>query len=831
MNLVDEQIAIENNAHNEAKARYDKGRMKADSSFVRNPISQNLLSHLVPVFADQLEKWWVPKRGANWQKFYRELSLDSIGISIAALRTMFTELFQKDASGLVDVASKVYKAVHLENAYSEFKDYGKRDGLTKDQKYQWAELSKKVLRETRQKTTERKRDVIRYARKCLTDLETTEANDRVKAGLALITVALTLRVKLQGCSGVSKVFQLKTERKGTKLKKIIVFSHEVHQFLREREVSLGSVLFSYYPMVVKPTPWEGLFGGGYLTARGKGNLPLIKSHNIKLYKDEDIGPEIYKAVNTIQETPWRINKKVYAVMDYCAMNGIEIKDLPVRAKEFIVPPKLDDDIWEAMSREERGVVIEERKRAYKEVEASSSKILSLRLKLSMARRFLKYEEIYYPHTLDFRGRIYPIAAAVNPQSDKFGQSLLEFAQGQPLGPTGKRWLAIHGANSWGLDSESFDVRLSWVETQAEAISATAQNPLGEREYWSQADDPFGFLAFCFEWAEMLKHADHEQFVSHLPVKLDATSSGLQHYSAIFRDDVGAVATNLVDGERSDIYKLVAQESEKLVDHDVDTETDQEVKAWKRSFKRTLNRNICKPATMCLPYGVTLFGSTDDLFDLHADGKMEGLYLTKNHTENMARFRYMAKTIMSGVGKVVHSAIEGMAWLKLVDKLASAAKTNKELRYRTKLGFPFIQQYYKSRVKRVNMFLSETVIKLNTRIKTRQIDARKSNTAIAPNFIHSQDATHLMKCALMSHQEGITSFSFIHDSFGTHAGSTERFRDLIRESFVWLYSDDTLGDLKKQLVGIYPEVDFPEPPYDQYGTLDVNDCLKSSYMFN
>ena len=188
-------------------------------------------------------------------------------------------------------------------------------------------------------------------------------------------------------------------------------------------------------------------------------------------------------------------------------------------------------------------------------------------------------------------------------------------------------------------------------------------------------------------------------------------------------------------------------------------------------------------------------------------------------------------IMSGVGTVVKAAVIGMDWLKKAEKATLLSSNEKPLSYRTRLGFPFIQQYYKPTTKRVKMFIDDVDIKIRMQSFTRQINKTKSNSAIAPNFIHSQDATHLLKTALLANERGMTSFSFIHDSFGVHAADTEAFRDVIRESFVWLYEEDTLGQVKAQWGKQFPDAEIPEPPYGEYGTLDLQECLKSSYIFN
>src|SRR3989344_9569679 len=81
------------------------------------------------------------------------------------------------------------------------------------------------------------------------------------------------------------------------------------------------------------------------------------------------------------------------------------------------------------------------------------------------------------------------------------------------------------------------------------------------------DSPFCFLAFCFEWAGVEKHGDLR--VSALPIAFDGSCSGIQHFSAMLRDERGGRAVNLVPSEQvQDIYRLVADEVNKRILPDI-----------------------------------------------------------------------------------------------------------------------------------------------------------------------------------------------------------------------------------------------------------------------
>src|ERR1019366_7718645 len=66
--------------------------------------------------------------------------------------------------------------------------------------------------------------------------------------------------------------------------------------------------------------------------------------------------------------------------------------------------------------------------------------------LSTARTLREESRVYFPYSLDFRGRMYPIANYLTPQGDDLSRSLLKFAEGKVLDQDGITWLAIHGAN-------------------------------------------------------------------------------------------------------------------------------------------------------------------------------------------------------------------------------------------------------------------------------------------------------------------------------------------------------------------------------------------------
>lgn len=57
---------------------------------------------------------------------------------------------------------------------------------------------------------------------------------------------------------------------------------------------------------------------------------------------------------------------------------------------------------------------------------------------------LQYRDrvFWFPHNMDFRGRVYPTPPHLNHLSSDSVRSILQFARGEKLGPKGLRWLKV-----------------------------------------------------------------------------------------------------------------------------------------------------------------------------------------------------------------------------------------------------------------------------------------------------------------------------------------------------------------------------------------------------
>lgn len=136
--------------------------------------------------------------------------------------------------------------------------------------------------------------------------------------------------------------------------------------------------------------------------------------------------------------------------------------------------------------------------------------------MNQARAFKNVGKIYFPHNMDFRGRVYPIPPHLNHLGADLNRGLLEFSEGKKLGKSGLRWLKIHLANKMGQDKLQMDEREQFTEDNLETIIKCAENPLIYRD-WMESDDQWQTLAAMIDLNKALKLENPEEYVSHLHV--------------------------------------------------------------------------------------------------------------------------------------------------------------------------------------------------------------------------------------------------------------------------------------------------------------------------
>lgn len=573
----------------------------------------------------------------------------------------------------------------------------------------------------------------------------------------------------------------------------------------------------HLPMVVRPRRWRSPFWGGYLTKRP--GLRMVKQWNPHYHSElrhVDM-PGVYDALNAIQETPWRINRRVLDVMREVWDGGGSLGGLPRRDDEPLPGKPVDFDTNEDAAKAWKAEAAVTHQRNAR----TMSRRIGMAQRLWIAEKFAEEERIYFPHEMDFRGRVYPIpAGGPHPQGEDSAKALLEFADGKPLGPHGVGWLAIHVANLFGVDKVSFNDRIGWVLENEAAILDSARDPLGGQRFWTTADSPYSALAACFEWAGYVEQG--EDFVSHLPVALDGSNSGLQHFSAMLRDPVGGRAVNLLPTDKpNDIYSEVGGAAQTVAD----ASEEEEAQGWKGG---RVIRKIVKRPCMTYCYSATRFGMHDmvlqTLREIDADGEPH-----LGGADNYKAALWLSHTLWHVIGDTVSAAARAMAWLREAAKVASRA--GQPVWWTTPDGFPVLQAYRAVKAQRVTVHYQGRRVTLTMAVDEEHIDPRAQANGIAPNFVHSLDASHLRSAVNDLRRQGLVHFAVIHDSFGVHAADAGTLSMALRHTFVKQYEGDVLARFRDELVEqLPPDLARALPPVPGQGDLDLEAVLDAEYLF-
>lgn len=610
--------------------------------------------------------------------------------------------------------------------------------------------------------------------------------------------------------------------------------------LVERRMSHCEALYTMYlPMVVKPRPWgaDNLEDGGYLSHH-VAHYPLVKAskRGYKRLLRETVGglSKVLASMNALQETPWRVNTQVLDVLEWAYENNIGAGKLP-RADDVVVPEPpahlefLPRDHEDCKAFRRQAFLIHEDNRR-----VVSSRLQIVRA-MHLAKKFSTFKSIYFPHDLDSRGRAYPKPICLTPQGPDHVKALLEFADGKPLGEYGAYWLGIHGANSWGEDKVSMSDRCDWATDNIDMIISIANDPKTDLR-WTKASSPFQFLAFCFEWSAMWDHTvkgcSIDDFVSHMHVDMDATCSGLQHFSAMLRDEVGGEHVNLVPGlPRRDVYQAVADAAMEIIEKDMEIQTQGLKTAW-QSFG--IDRTTTKRPVMVKPYAGTFASCSSYVRAAIKDRLAEGEPQPVPKDDMRDFEKYGVSAVWTAIPTVVVAADDAMKWLSTITRLvAKSNPSSKRIEWITPAGLPVHQYKFDMNSKRVKTKFEGSIVYLGLQVATDNLDARKMGTSVAPSFVHSMDAAHLQLTIDRAASEGINHFAAVHDSFGVHAADMTRFSEIIRETFVEMYEGhDVLQEFYDHaLPRIDPEFRDKVPAIPPKGSLDLSGVLDSEFFFS
>lgn len=626
-------------------------------------------------------------------------------------------------------------------------------------------------------------------------------------------------LRIAETSGIINLTNVRTySNRGWREKVLVSFSEDILCELNKAHSDMiTKAAMIYRPMIVPPLNHTIDSSGGHLLAYVR--KPVVQRFR-DVFEDEEQAKKqkgstpsttVVNGLNALMQTEWAINNKVYEVMEGLFKNNTKDGNLPAydfTAFDFAEPypeqgTKEERMHWKARKEEAYAAW-------YKEEHLRSRMLVRLRL----AKDLIKHRFFYHVYTCDFRGRAYTACELLSPQSCDFDKALIYFATPIQQTDEGRYWLKIHIANLFDQDKITFAERIKWVDDNMVMLKAIHDNPYDTRKFWcsdkKKKNTTFQRLAAIFE----LFRTDG---LTQLPVQMDGSCNGIQHWAAIMKDKAIGKMVNLFDtGEPQDVYAFVADRCTNMMVEDA--KENEWCNIFLTHWEGEIGRSVVKRAVMTDPYGVTFYGIRKYC---RSDGHLDWV----NKERLSAAVMELATYIDQALRGCLESANEGKKWLKEVADIAS--DLGKNLEWTTPCGFKVVHQYYEIQTRRsVAKLFNMKELHFGNADKER-IDSESVNNAIAPNFIHSLDASHMWSVIAGLLAVKIEELSFVHDSYGTYAPYIPALRSITTEQFFEIHKDNQLELLKENLESLL-RVELPAIP--AIGTLEIKDVKESPYFF-
>ncbi len=607
-----------------------------------------------------------------------------------------------------------------------------------------------------------------------------------------------------------------SKRMGRTTQNYVEFTESINEWMKRQRVNRFASYPIYMPCVEQPIEWSSTIDGGFHSKRLQ-HIKAIKSRDLSYLEEvtEKKPTAFFQALNCLQNTQWEVNTSVLEIAQSCWDRGLEVGCL-IDAETLPLPPKPFDIDTNDDAR------LKWRKAASLIHDQNAHDRMKRFQCLTLLDTALYYKDgpFYHVWQADFTGRIYPVASIFNPQGNDLSRALHRFHVGAAIqDEKAKNWLGIAGANHWGLSKSSYEERIEWANTEGAALARqVASNPEATVSLWANADEPFEFLAWCIEWADLLDEGFG--FISKHPVLLDGTNNGYQHFAAMTCDEELAAKVNLIKSDEvKDLYDEVRAE---LLTDLADSE-DQLAVEWFEN-KEVITRKLVKKPVMVIPYSGTLFGITKTIKE----------YLYKHDVDlpwekdSFAHNYFLARKIIQTVKKVCPKSSIIMEYLTNIAKCYG--NEHKTIKWNTPSKFYVNQNYFIQNSKRIKTKIGTSTVRLSLNEETDEVNSNKSTRSFAANFVHSLDAANVHLALEKSHKKGLKNITTIHDCFGSTAADIEEFIFSVKESFVEMYTFNVLDDLYDQSVQqLNKPRKLPTPP--DLGDFNICEVLDAPYVFS
>lgn len=397
-----------------------------------------------------------------------------------------------------------------------------------------------------------------------------------------------------------------------------------------------------------------------------------------------------------------------------------------------------------------------------EDDASEDRIAQFALAQIQTRKVLKDyrdSEFSFVWKFDKRGRVYSSGYDINVQGDSYRKASLEFAKEETVNESGMRWLKIDIANHYGLDKETWEDRVKFVDENDSILEALTD----------KADEPLLYI----QALQAYRKAQRGLPTGYI-VRLDATASGPQIMNTLFRDIEGMRYLNVLgDSTRHDLYTLVAKTM---------YENTKDSQIW-----RDLNGDFAKVRKVVKkPIMTSFYNSQSKPKEIFGENTLELAEFYKA----LRKYCQGALEVQDTINACWDNSKDVNVWT-LPDGHTAYCPVSKVLESKIEIPEKGMKIVYTHTVQRANP---------------------QESRSLCPNLIHSIDG-YICREVVKRLNELDIEVSPIHDSFGVHPNHCDELRRVYRELLAELYESDTLVNLLKEITGKDINVDIPSASKD------------------
>ena len=175
------------------------------------------------------------------------------------------------------------------------------------------------------------RFAMKRAKQATNSSDTWTSDDLTHLGAALLSI-LTEHAMVNENGREHPAFQIEKvwTSKGEKSQSFVKIHQGIYRlFVEDDYFSWAAITSRHMPMIVPPSNWTGPHTGGYRWLESN----MMRTHRSNVQKEAlqhaDLST-ICDGLNVLGKVPWKINKEILEVVEYCWDNDIPIGDIPSR---------------------------------------------------------------------------------------------------------------------------------------------------------------------------------------------------------------------------------------------------------------------------------------------------------------------------------------------------------------------------------------------------------------------------------------------------------------------------------------------------------------------